>query len=420
MTSNISAFIPKYLPAKALIFFVFVICISPTIQLLATHGNSPQTLGEYLIMLIPDISVLLIFLSLFFQKEKLHFNMYLPDYIVIGFVVINVGWGILIGDGFINHAKGFRLTYLPIAFYFLGRTWSKRDEIDTTLKSIFAIFVALALSGWIIWLFFPELTTLMYKYSGHLVAKYFIVRMTSLLWTPVLFGTLMAWASYYYFWKVIRRENNFWISAILLMITFSALVMSVSRGPLISFFCVLILQIPFIRFKKKSILVTLALILFQSLISLSVTKNFDTQKWMIGSTFSTIGMQKDVTRVNRWQQSLIDFKNRPLGYGLGSAGAVAYNNNSTKSKATLSTDGWYLKLACETGVPGLISFSVLMSVFLSVLWRNREFSIQIIGFPALGLGLMVIIQCVSSNVLDFYPYIGLFWFIIGLTTHEKP
>ncbi len=421
IVDSIAASLPRSAVGRAILFFMLTIWLSPTIQLMATHGLPPHGLSDVLIMLLPDLALSCVVIAFFLHTKSPVIKPNALDYLVLGFILVNVFWGFLINDNPVNAFKGFRITYLPISFYFLGRMWNpKAEELTKTFKSLFFVFVIMALLGWIIWLFLPDLIERMYDYSGHPVAEYFIVRMSSLLWTPVLFGTLMAWASYYYFWQTIRNET-FWNKHLLmLLITFSALVMSVSRGPLLSFFGVLLVLAPFFKYPRKSFLLFGILVFFQSLISLSVNGNLDFQVWMVRSTASTLGLERDVTRVNRWEKSFNAFLEQPMGYGLGNAGAVAYNsNNTTVKKAALSTDGWYLKLACETGIPGLISFFILAVSFFVSLWKNREQSTQILGFSALGLALMIVIQSITSNVFDFYPYIALFWMILGLSIQQK-
>jgi hypothetical protein len=417
---NLSLRLPASPVGKAFVLFVILICISPTLQLLFTHGHAPESVIDFIVVLIPDLAVLSIGIALFLEKRRQKLELYLPDYTLLGFILINVIWGFIISDNIVTAFKGFRITYLPIFFYFIARFWQPdRETIAKTLNCSYFTFIILALIGWILWLFFPDLTQLMYDYSGHPVAIYFIVRMTSFLWTPVLFGTLMAWTGYYYFWKTIRNRTFFNVNLILLIVSLSGLIMSVSRGPLLSFLIAILLLIPLFANWKKALMLVGLMVITQSIISFAVMGDLRQQVWTFKSTASTISMEKDVTRVTRWEYSMKDFLDKPMGYGLGNAGAVAYEKGDSTNKATLSTDGWYLKLACETGIIGLVSFFFTALVFLVISWRDRLYSIDVIGFPLLGLALMILVQSFSSNVFDFYPYIGIFWFITGLSIRNK-
>ncbi len=412
--------LPTSLIGKALVVFVLLICISPTIQLVYTHGQSPSSFVDFIIVLIPDLALLSVGLSFFIEKRRFDEPLNLLDFALIGFILVNVIWGFILTDNIVTAFKGLRITYLPISFYFLARYWQPdRDTITKTLQVSFFIIILLALSGWVFWLFFPEFTQRMYDYSGHPVAIYFIVRMTSFLWTPVLFGTLMSWAGYYYYWRALRNPTFFNKDLLLLIIAFSGLIMSVSRGPLLSFLIAVIALIPFFGHWKKAVILTVLLISIQSIISIGVTGDLRLQKWTLSSTASTITLKKEVTRVSRWEYSMNDFRLKPMGYGLGNAGAVAYDKGNPENKATLSTDGWFLKLACETGIPGLISFLITSLIFLGASWKNRNYSIETLGFPLLGLAIVIFVQCFSSNILDFYPYIGIFWLFTGLSIKNK-
>jgi O-antigen ligase len=416
-------FLPR-LPAspvgKAIVLFISLICISPTIQLLLTKGVGPEYVFDFLILLIPDFAFLSIWIAFLLEKGKQKPELYLPDYALLGFVLLNVIWGFILSDDLVIAFKGFRITYLPILLYFLARFWQpKKETIASTLEVSFFILIVLALVGWILWLFFPELTSLMYEYSGHPVAIYFIVRMTSLLWTPVLFGTLMAWTAYFYFWRTLRKSTFLNFDLLYFLIAISGLIMSVSRGPLLSYLIAVVALIPFFAKWKKALVLVAMILAAQGIISISTMGNLKPLEWTISSTTSTVTMQKEVTRVSRWDYSINDFLAKPMGYGLGNAGAVAYEKGDSTNKAALSTDGWYLKLACETGLPGLISFVITLLVFVFIAWRNRFYSIDTLGFPILGLAFMIVVQCLSSNVLDFYPYIGFFWLLTGLSIRNK-
>lgn len=414
-----NSYIPNTWIGRILIFFLVLTLLSPTIQLTVTHGRTPNTITDFFVILLPDIGVVSVFMAfLLFVKNKF-FKLIITDYAIISFLIINLVWGGILSDDLVDALKSIRLTYLPCAFYFIARSWNPdKEEIQKVLNVIFLIFVILAIVGWIIWLFFPSLTKLFYYYSGHPVATYFIIRMTSILWTPVLFGTLMAWACYFYYWKFLNSKHFDFFAGLCLIFTFSALVMSVSRGALLSFYLVLIILLPFFKNWKKSIAIFLVLFSLQSLISYSLIGKIEMQSWVFKSTTSAAKLQNKETRVNRWTQTIEDFKARPQGYGLGNAGAVSFNNNDDENEASLSTDGWFLKHACETGWIGLISFALTSIVLLIKLWKNRFYNIDKLGFSVLGLCFIVFIQCFASNVLDFYPYIALIWLIIGLSIKE--
>jgi O-antigen ligase len=78
--------------------------------------------------------------------------------------------------------------------------------------------------------------------------------------------------------------------------------------------------------------------------------------------------------------------------------------------AYLATDGWYLKLANETGFFGLISFTFLFLFLLFRLFLAKKNALTFFFFLILT---MVFLVNVVSNVLDYFMYNTLFWFLMG-------
>ena len=89
---------------------------------------------------------------------------------------------------------------------------------------------------------------------------------------------------------------------------------------------------------------------------------YDVFFFIASSTAETIMIKKGLSRVDLWLGAFNDFINNPMGYGLGKAGhvAVRFFGKLSNEAATYSTDGWYLKLANETGIWGLFSYFTLL------------------------------------------------------------
>ena len=88
----------------------------------------------------------------------------------------------------------------------------------------------------------------------------------------------------------------------------------------------------------------------------------------------------------------------------------------TKS-AYLATDGWYLKIANETGIFGLISFLTLFAYFLFRMMAGCT-SDQSRLFLFL-MFLAVLMVNLVSNVLDYFLFNSLFWFYTGAAENLK-
>ena len=139
------------------------------------------------------------------------------------------------------------------------------------------------------------------------------------------------------------------------------------------------------------------------------------------SSSSTLILEKGVTRVDLWMKAFADFKEHPLGYGLGKAGHVAtrfFGKNSSEASVS-STDGWFLKIAGETGLWGLSTYFFLaVSFIVRSLNYIRNKSYSLFHF-LLILFVVVNIQCLVSNVIDFYLLSYLFWLSLGLAENIK-
>ena len=137
---------------------------------------------------------------------------------------------------------------------------------------------------------------------------------------------------------------------------------------------------------------------------------------MFSSTKETFQLKEGNTRAelvkNTWR--LLD-KN-PMGIGLGKAGHVAVQrfDISRTDVSFTTTDGWYLKLLVESGYSSLILYLGMLLTFLSYLTRYlRRQSFDMMWFVFVFTA-VVAIQNIVSNVLDFYLFADLYWFIFGL------
>ena len=106
-----------------------------------------------------------------------------------------------------------------------------------------------------------------------------------------------------------------------------------------------------------------------------------------------------------------------MGYGLGKAGHVArrFFKDDDKTASVYSTDGWYLKMACETGGWGILSFTIIsfLYFFQSLKYlRKKRGTINLFFFL---IFIFTSIQNLGSNVLDFYIFANLYWLIIGFS-----
>src|ERR1017187_2801337 len=191
--------------SKAFICFFIFICCFTTIRLLIIGSQPYANLFEFIFTILPDIFLffLLAYSIVLIYKDKVY-KMQIYDWVILIFILSNMIIGSIVSGDIAISIRGFRITYFPILFYFTGRfLWSNNQEqFLKTINFIFLSFVCLAIIGLIIYFIIPSFEAKMIGLTGHKMSTYFIKRMTSILWTPVLFGTLMSFTSVYFFYKI--------------------------------------------------------------------------------------------------------------------------------------------------------------------------------------------------------------------------
>ena len=523
-------------------------------------GSQPYAnLFEFIFTILPDIFLffLLAYSIVLIYKDKVY-KMQIYDWVILIFILSNMIIGSIVSGDIAISIRGFRITYFPILFYFTGRfLWSNNQEqFLKTINFIFLSFVCLAIIGLIIYFIIPSFEVKMIGLTGHKMSTYFIKRMTSILWTPVLFGTLMSFTSVYFFYKILIENKP--IHYLFFSIVYCCLLLSVSRGPVLASMVGYLILFIFNRKWYRFLFTTIIILFFSTLISFYATGSFKFVTWIFRSTSQTLSMENGVTRVERWKASDIKLNLKPYGFGLGKAGATAFrflnndssNENNTEQNtiidsmydtvhnssyntikslidikvhqngkiidnekikdsafykvhishtnlqegidrvmtsldsewlawrtkylygsidemrlvvfnevindvvhgtagdsyltynypniesfvkikkvikiknidsnttaAPYSTDGWYLKLANETGLIGLSTYFLLIGIYfifaLKKLFKENK-NISVLVFAVF---IMVNIQNVVCNTLDFYPFIILYWLLIGISAN---
>jgi hypothetical protein len=382
-------------------------------------GNeTSKTILEYFVSSLLDIYILFLAIYSFYpvlKRGKLPVLNFF-DWIVIIFAISNIVLGIILAHNIKLSIYAIRMSYVPLIFYFLIK-FHKNNliEVKVLVDKIFKIFFFVALAGFILYFGFYETMINMINRAGGVVNEYFVIRMTSFFWSPVIFGTFMAISFLYFFYKETQKHsfyNYIFISAIWI-----CLLLSVSRGPLV-ISVIGILFLTFLLKKWKNLFITICLtILCFFIISYYINSPSEFIRWTMHSSVGTVSLEKNNTRADLWKKSFEDFRYNPFGHGLGKAGHVAarFSNKNYKEFSASSTDGWFLKLANETGVWGLISYLFLALTFSiqSVKYiyqkNNKLFIFIFVIF------IIINIQNIVSNVLDFYLLAHLFWLLIGIS-----
>jgi len=411
----------KYLFNKALISFFVFGSVFLTIRVLIIGTKSSENLFQYFISLLPELFGLLLLILFYLTSKSSTKEITFVDKFFVLNIVLNLILSLFFSSEYKMLLYGFRMTYIPMVFYVFGSFYllEKKDLVNV-IDVVFKWFSVIAILGCIIYFGFYEFMTYMLFKVSDVLPEYFIVRMTSLFWTPVVFGAFMSASFLYFVFKYFTTQNK--INLIYITLFFFSLLMSLSRGAILVAFIGFVLLLLFS--KKWKLLLVLAPLLMITFLSVSFIVKTPTAftKWILTSTIDTISMQEGNTRGDLNKDSFNDVFNNPFGRGIGKAGHVAerfskeeksLSENNTNKLSTSSTDGWFLKLANETGLLGLALYLIFTTLIVVKFVKDslkKEFGIEHFLFTIL---IIVNIQNLVSNVLDFYLFSNLYWFLIG-------
>ena len=410
----------KYL-LKHQIYLFFVFCtFFPTIRLLLIGSEGYDSVYKLAISILPEFFLLLIviyFITSFIRNknEKLE----TIDWLILIYILYNIVIGTILAANLTVSIYAIRMTYLPMTFYFIfSLNLFKFYSTEILIDKIFKFMVLIGLLGIVLYFVFPGVMFYFLNLVSDEIGEYFIVRMTSVFWTPVLFGFLMSCSILYFCYKLLKINSK--IDYIFLTILFVALFFSVSRGALFaSILGILLLNILAKNWIFFVRIVLLKIVVF-IVVSYYVSNPKDFAYWLFNSSKQTVSLTEGVTRVELWKQAFVTAKENPFGLGLGKAGHVAerFFTLETKNVSVTSTDGWFLKLLNETGFIGLI-FYLGFSAYIFIEWLKyiRKNSFDLVFY----LGIVFIIANITnlvSNVLDFYLFAYLYWLLLGVLVYN--
>lgn len=413
----------KGIDKSIFLFFVFG-TLFITVRLLLFGSAASTSIFQYAFSVLPEMFALGIFyqyfLKIYKNEQVLSFNRY--DWMMILFIIGNVLVGFVLGKDLKLGVYGFRMTYLPMLFYFLASSsFSPKEQILRMLHYVFVWIGIISVAGIFIYLVFPEFNIEMLGTVSKIIPKYAgFVRLTSLFWTPVVFGSITMVGTLYFLYKSFESKSywNYIFQFVLIASTF----MSISRGPIIILYMGIVILCVLGR-KWKSLFFSLGLTaLFLSITALSMKSTDRITTWFKDTTVSTMKMEKGVVRVDLLTTAIQEVKENPFGRGLGKSGHVAtrfYKASDKKRKdlSIVTTDCWYIKLISETGVMAFL-FYVYISIYLFIesikYLRKNQFDFY--GF-LFTIFIIINIQNLLSNVLDFYFLSYLYWFLIGLMVY---
>ena len=116
-------------------------------------------------------------------------------------------------------------------------------------------------------------------------------------------------------------------------------------------------------------------------------------------------------RWDRWERTVEQIRDEPLGSGLGTVG-----NAATVGRRLTYTDNYYLKIAREQGIPGVLLFVVGLVgtvVLLGVRLARANPLERPLGVAALGTGAAILTMLVLGETLEL-PGKVLIWLVMGM------
>ena len=131
------------------------------------------------------------------------------------------------------------------------------------------------------------------------------------------------------------------------------------------------------------------------------------QNLLLHADTSTVQEDPNQLRLSFGKQAAEHIKQYPLGSGPGTAGLVAISN----PKGGVLTEDYYLQIAYEVGIIGIVLFVALLILLLSELYKSRAQPLALIVFCAgVGIALFGVLNHSWSN--ESLAFI--WWFPAGL------
>lgn len=130
------------------------------------------------------------------------------------------------------------------------------------------------------------------------------------------------------------------------------------------------------------------------------------QNTLLHADRSTRQRDSNELRIDYTKKVVSKIIHRPFGYGPGSAGLVSIHQSSGGQL----TENYYLQIAYEVGVIGLVMFLAFQLVVLQQIYRHRREPLARVLLAAyLGLGFMnLLLHIWSSEAVVYY-----WWFLAG-------
>lgn len=408
--------------------FVVIGSVYPVlrVELMARTGLSSSTLGSW-----QDILSLLLLGVLFLQLRPIQWRQTLPESAMAAILACgaaSVVTSLYSGTGLTAVGYGIRLTYLPMIYYFAGRSFVVRAEnVSAMHRALVLLFTLSALVGLLFSYVFREYWFRIVIASDergwglYTISRMGGFRMTGAMLDPVTFGTICTWGVILSLNGLLSLRGTVNKSLLISGLTLCAVgaVMSLTRGAWLSLALGLAISLAFSR-RRIVTIIALGVAGCTGIYGLGAIQGDNDAATLLRGTVQKTVNEGNQQRDNMWGKSIEAFVSKPLGYGLGAVGHIGERfREQVPPDAPVITDGWYHKLLAEGGILLLASFCLFQAatlVRLIVQARRRRASAEVRAFRIATLAIFstAIVQAFASNLWDLFYLSQLLWFVTGL------
>jgi hypothetical protein len=326
--------------------------------------------------------------------------------------------------------QGFRKTSFAFLSFYLGIfSFKNTKQVQEFFIKFSFMCLPLLLYGIKQFLFLSEFDKL-YLYANN-----------SDMWTGMLFGkpraaSIFAGPFHFGFFSasltviniflmdVAKKRKNKFLFFLFFVISIYACYCSLTRTNLIAFISAIIIY-KLIQMKIRNIIILLPIITgsFIFVINLINTNTYtllaSENKFlrMIGTIANLSEDTRFEGRSHGWETILELTKIHPiLAYGTGSAGDTL--NTLYNFQYHVTSHNVFLKILMETGLPGLIFFSVLFFGALFLILKNtfnkKDILLKKINACCVALIIVFFVNGLVGSTLDTYPVSGIILMIMGI------
>jgi hypothetical protein len=374
----------------------------------------------------PDILLLGLFaLALTRECVRPAFHFCLLDYSVLLWMATALTSAVVSGDA-IAIVYGLRITYLPVALYWVVRL-RLRQRLDACVAladHILRVGAGVAVVGLILYFVVPMDLLLPWYVENEFVVGYYqgIRRMDSILWTPAVFGSLMALcatlSAAFAAMDAPTRSRRLWCLVGVVVFTLCCL-LSLSRGSWVAAVAG-VGTVTVLTRKPRAIVVTIVAALVVATGVGAITSEETDSPWLRHALSIIVEPEFATGQIHRaWQRELAleDVARNPLGVGLGQTGHAAARLRGEEEVDRGVFDAWYLKTWQESGVPGIVAFVVFMAAFIVVAIQGilhvKDPKDRALVMGTAGAFIGFSFQGYGSNVWDFQMVAALFWALVA-------